>query len=275
MNIEQIRIGLTNSLAEAMDIADPAESLSLLSSLIRQALQNMKEHIISNGFENPAEEIIFFKKIKPETCALQVEAVGRYNLALNEPVDTTEMRTAFWEEQLRSYQHFFRLNAFLYHYYKYGATELDTLYFIRSAPAALLTVSEAPVSDPGFSTSMDHLFSKFIGYERLQRYCLEQIAVLKYPQFISSANATAPSLKWTGDSINLVELAFGLYLTGQFNNGNASLNQIVACLELNFHTKITPIHRRFAEISRRKRLSRTKFLDQMSTQINRKIDDSL
>jgi hypothetical protein len=79
-------------------------------------------------------------------------------------------------------------------------------------------------------------------------------------------------IKWTGDVINVIELAYGLWLTGQINNGNASLNQIVRWLEKNLSVSIGIAQRKFSEISRRKRISITKYLDQMKDAIIRKIN---
>jgi hypothetical protein len=120
---------------------------------------------------------------------------------------------------------------------------------------------------------MSYLFSKFIAYEHVQYYILEQMGLLINPEIALHQTADhVADLKWTGDSINVVELAYGLWLTGQLNNGNASLNQIVRWLETNLHVTIGIVQRRFTEIARRKRLSITKFIDQMRDSIFKKID---
>jgi hypothetical protein len=72
--------------------------------------------------------------------------------------------------------------------------------------------------------------------------------------------------------INVIELAYGLWLTGQINNGNASLNQIVRWLEKSLSVSIGIAQRKFSEISRRKRISITKYLDQMKDAIIKKIE---
>ena len=99
---------------------------------------------------------------------------------------------------------------------------------------------------------------------------------LKYPEFnkLPKTANHINDLKWTGDSINIVELAYGLWLTGQLNNGNASLNQIVKWLETNLYVKIGIVQRRFSEIGQRKRLSPTKYIDQMRDTILQKIESS-
>jgi hypothetical protein len=74
--------------------------------------------------------------------------------------------------------------------------------------------------------------------------------------------------------VNLVELIYGIYYTGQINNGTATLAGIVQWFELNLEVKIGRPHRHFIDITRRKRLAITKFMDQMRTAILQKIDDS-
>jgi len=97
---------------------------------------------------------------------------------------------------------------------------------------------------------------------------------LKYPELSlkNKGGIQYSEMKWTGDTINIVELAYGIWLTGQLNNGNASLNQIVRWLEANLHVSIGVVQRRFIEIERRKRLSPTKYIDKMKETIMQKID---
>ena len=123
---------------------------------------------------------------------------------------------------------------------------------------------------------MSYLFAKFIANEHAQYFILEQMTPLKYPEFnkLPKTANHINDLKWTGDSINIVELAYGLWLTGQLNNGNASLNQIVKWLETNLYVKIGIVQRRFSEIGQRKRLSPTKYIDQMRDTILQKIESS-
>ena len=100
---------------------------------------------------------------------------------------------------------------------------------------------------------------------------------IKISNIMNSLTANSESdteMKWTGDAINIIEVAYGIWLTGQLNNGNATLTQIVKWLETNLKVTIGNIQSRFAEISSRKRLSPTKFLDQMKDAILKRIDNN-
>lgn len=68
-------------------------------------------------------------------------------------------------------------------------------------------------------------------------------------------------------------LLFGWYYTGQINNGQATIADLVRKVERVFNVNLGKPYRRFSEIRQRKRLSKTKFLEEMSRAINKKIED--
>jgi hypothetical protein len=77
----------------------------------------------------------------------------------------------------------------------------------------------------------------------------------------------------TGESVNLVELLYGLHLTGQLNNGHATITEIIQWLGKHWHADVGNAFRRWHAISNRKRVAPTKFIEQMRDAINRKLDD--
>jgi hypothetical protein len=273
--IERVKSTLREEFLTNNELENPLERLNGATKIVETTISDFKKFIEDHRFENNTEEIEFFKIIKPEVLAHKIEEVIKYNLLINKPIDTSELQTKYYEEQLNGFQGFFRLNSFHYQYYKNGLTELDTLFFLRSSGPLSIPLADNPETDKEFSTPMSYLFAKFIAYECVQYFILEQLAALKYPgiNLLKKSGDGIEDLKWTGDAINIVELAYGLWLTGQLNNGNASLNQIVRWLETNLHVSIGIVQRRFAEIGRRKRLSVTKFIDQMRDKIRKKIEN--
>jgi hypothetical protein len=85
-------------------------------------------------------------------------------------------------------------------------------------------------------------------------------------------NSEPDDLKWTGDTINLAEIGIGIYQTKQMNNGTATLAQIFRWLEEKLQVKIGVPSKRLSELRRRKRLSRTQYLDEMKEIIIQKLD---
>ena len=148
---------------------------------------------------------------------------------------------------------------------------------MRNAKPLTIPIVEIPMQVKEFWPPMSYLFAKFLAYENVQHYILELISEIKISNIMNSLTANSESdteMKWTGDAINIIEVAYGIWLTGQLNNGNATLTQIVKWLETNLKVTIGNIQSRFAEISSRKRLSPTKFLDQMKDAILKRIDNN-
>lgn len=273
LDLTQIKMTLDADLALINQLEDPLERLSKSSLAIDNVITDLRLKLIENGFEHEEDEIYFFKYFKPAVLAARIVAVHAYSLVVNLPIGTIANQLKYYEEEIEAINVFFRMNSYHYQYYRNHFTELDSLYFLRKSGPLPIPIADTAEIDRDFSTPISSLFGKFEGYERVQHHILEKIIGLKYPQFNQSVNLSGSTeLTWTGDAVNIIELAYGIFLTGQLNHGNASLNQIVRWLEKDLKVSIGNIQSRFAEISARKRLSPTRFLEQMQTAIQHKID---
>ena len=243
--------------------------------MIDKALAEMrtltKEHVYAKNID----EVAYFKELRPRMLALKIETALKYSLMINMPIRTANGQIDYYEEVLKGLQSFLQLNAFYYQYYKNGSKELDNLYFIRNVGPLTVPIYETPDVDVESAAPVSDLFARFIAYESVQRFILKQVKLLNN-QEMKTENVvnTTDELQWTGDVVNLVEVAYGIWLTGQVNHGNASLNQIIRWLETNLAVDVGIVQKKFTEISRRKRLSVTRFIDQMKNAILRKIDNS-
>jgi hypothetical protein len=271
--LEDIRTVLNEGLLALIETEPGLQRLNAALEIIDPALAEINRIRKHLNFPNPDEEIYFFKDYLPGIMATRVEEIMKYHLHMHVPIGTDESRLKYYEDELKARKSFFRMNSFYYQYFRSGLSDLDRIFF--TADAAPLEVPPADLSefsDP-CSTPITCLFAKFIAYERIQYHILQQVVKIKHPETKPNTSASPVSdLRWTGDAVNIVELAYGLWLTGQLNNGNASLNQIVRWLESSLQVSIGIIQRRFNEIERRKRLSVTKFIDQMKEAILKKID---
>lgn len=270
--LDQIARHLDDELA-ALGHFDALERYSQSSALIDYAVDQMQAWLLHHEFPTEAEEIRFFKVTRPAVLARKIEEGLRYNLTINQPIGTAGVQIRYLEEAIRGLQSFFRLNAFYYQYYKNHFTELDTLYFKRNAGHLQVPLPEITVSDTRYATAVSDLFAKFIGYEHIQQFVLEQINKLTENGSRPYGTPERVRLKWTGELVNVVELAYGIWLTGQLNDGNASLNQIVRWLEGSLDISLGVIQRKFTEIQQRKRYSITKYLDRMKKAIIQKIEE--
>lgn len=276
--MEKFSTKLLNQLADGLeDIAEKKLSaekrLSASLQLIRSLLNQLREQAILHPFKGRMEEIHFFKNVKPCFLSAKIFEQERYNLEQSKPIGTWEKLLTFYEKELDIIQRFFAQYAYLYQYYRSGLVELDELYFVRGAEVPAVFVPEYGEPDPEFSTAGDYLFAKFKAFEQLRDYILEYIRLGSPASLATTGNGyQSKPLLWTGESINLVELGYGLFDSGQLNNGKAGVNDIFKWLEEHFNVSIGIPARRFVEIKRRKRLSRTRFLDNMRESVNKKIE---
>jgi len=262
--------------------APPANRLSGALFSVRAMMIRLKVLVMTEGFGGPEAEIAFFKHEKPLFVAEQVYLTEYTVLLLGKPMPGSGLVEAYYIEELKRVQTFINRFGFLYQCYKMEAKDLDSVLFLRGAGPSGMLLPETPDADPQFSTNGDFLWAKFMAYERLQAWLEEQLAL-----FHGQGKGTATphghadhlmppiGLKWTGESINLVELAYGIWLTGQVNNGNVSITEIVEFLEAAFRVRIGKPHRRWQGIANRKRLGYTRFLDECKGAIAKRIEEEL
>jgi hypothetical protein len=78
-----------------------------------------------------------------------------------------------------------------------------------------------------------------------------------------------------GDKVNLVEVIYAIYFTGQLNHGNADLSLIIRFMEKHLQIDLSRAYRDFIDIRNRKVSSPTRFIDQMRESIHKRVDDDL
>lgn len=254
---------------------DPFKILSANLKCTRVALKELKGYILKNPFKDETEQIYFFKHIKPKFYCLHIFYLEKYNIETSIPVGDTEMLKSFYKDEIKAVSRFFQHIYFHYQYYRLGATELDELYFVRGVEVQSVLIPEVPEPDPVFSTSCDYLFSKIKAYELLQDYVLQMLRSLDPAIIPAIDEKELPELKWTGDKVNLVEVIYAFYFTGQLNSGNADIALIIQFMERHLKIDLSRAYRDFIDIRKRKVISPTKYIDQMRNSIHKRIDDEL
>ena len=273
---EKLYLDFIDALSGVTDSGfNPVKTLSEVLAQCRRYLMELRAQVKVENFADQDAEVHFFKQVKPKFYARKIFHFELYGLDMNRPVGTKDMMICFYREELAFIARFFAIHSAAYDYFRTGRTELDHLYFVRGAEASVEQIQEMQDADPLFSTSMDYLFSKFIAYQDLQEEIIKRIGLLDGS--LVPANVAVPErgIKWTGKVVNLGELIYGLYYTGQLNHGNAQLSEIVALFERMFMVKIRDVHHTFGEIRERKVSSPSKFIDSMAAAILQRVDEDL
>lgn len=270
---EKLLNDLRENLSENAAVDSPLGRFNGAVKITDRYLFDLRNYL-DNHQVGEQEEISIFKEVKPQIEAYRIEEGLRFSILNYKPMGTPKVQEKYLDEELVSLQSAFRRNAFYYQYYKNGFDELDHLFFLRGSGSLALPIPEIPDVESDFSTPVSCLYSKFMGFERVQLFILREIEKLKpdHGNTLHMLSDDLEKLRWTGDVINVIEVAYGIWLTGQLNHGNATLSQIVRWLESQLDVNLGNVQKRFTEIERRKRISTTKYLDQMSDAVRKKLE---
>ncbi|RLJ77363.1 RteC protein [Pedobacter alluvionis] len=233
-------------------------------------LMSLKEKILDYSFESLDEEILFFKEIKPKFSSLLIFYSAVEKIEMDKPEGGLSHLKGYYENELKAIKRFFDANRQIYSYYRSEDDYLDPQLFVRGVIDPPRWMCKIRVDqDERFSTAGDYMFARIMANEQIARYLESAISGLEFHPFTEDDIET----NWTGETINLLEVAYGIYCTAQVNHGKIGIGELVRKLEKVFNVNIGRPYRRFLEIKMRKRLSRTKYLDEMVTSVNKKIDD--
>lgn len=137
----------------------------------------LQKHIKQYGFDSPAEEIYFFKKVKPQFTSHIEYYTCRYHALLFMPVEDPLELIRFWRWEMRKTEKFFEANEAFCRYMRDGATDRDEEYFLRACNRQV-TQGRIHDADPMTATSGDYLVTMISAYEMYQSYIREEMQKL-------------------------------------------------------------------------------------------------
>jgi hypothetical protein len=130
-------------------------------------------------FHTPAEEICFFKKIKPRFTAHIEYYTCRYHALLFMPADDNIELIRFWKWEMRKIEKFFEVNEDFCRYMQEDASHRDEEYFLRTSNnGAQVMHGRIHDVDPKTATPGDYLVTIIGAYELYQTYIREEMEKL-------------------------------------------------------------------------------------------------
>ncbi len=249
-----------------------SESLYTITKNINELKKTISEH----QFENETQEIAFFKNVFPKFYARLIYTPEEFNITSTIPEGTDQMIRDYYLQELAIVKRNLNHYQFAYQYFLHSESALDEDYFLRKNFRPYHPGLPLIVFDETTDTNMGYQFAKFRAYEMLQAYLIKKLQALyqRPDNTVLTELLTGTNRRWTGEKINLIELAYGIFYTGQMNDGKAEINDIVAWLEESLHIELGRAYRKFIDIRRRKTVSYTKYLDEMRDAILYKIDEN-
>ena len=238
--------------------------------ICRETLEELRTHVLTHDFPNQAEEIYFFKYIKPTVMGKLLMYLYLAEVELNKPIENTTVQKAYLKETIQTCQNYFKENRSLYRYLKRKRNDRDGEYFVRN-PAVLSWEKQALTShtDPVFSTGYDTITATFIAYNLLVDRIQHELQDIER----GGVPAYGPQLIWTASKVDLVELIYALHAAEVCNNGHATIKQIATSIQHVFNITISDYYRTYLEIQDRKN-SRTKLLDTLKECLIERIEET-
>jgi hypothetical protein len=232
--------------------------------LIDESIRTLKEMISTHHFENLAQEVHFFKKLKPQFISKFIYYSTILDIESHKPNAGNKALKKYYEAEQEKLKVFYLEQAEFYSYYRREATYLDHKIFVRNSYDLKMKLSFGFYNfDTSFTTSHDHVIARFIANQQLGQYLKKQIENL-------TDNITAKALSplvWSSSKVGLIELVYALYHMRCFNGGNIELSEVIKFVEKSLDTDLGNFHKTVFEIRNRKQ-GPTKFLQLVSDNLN-------
>lgn len=251
------------------------DECSKMVDILEKRLEEMRTHFLSSKDISTADEIHFFKEIKPKVLGflLYFNKIHIYHLKC--PNGSNETVKKYYQKELDSLTHFFDRNIDFYQYYRSNSTYFDEQYFTRNKRNRNLGIDSAYfVMDPDFSTAYDFKITKIISNEMLRIYLNKKLNSIEKQLIINKSRSAhpLPNLIWTGNKVALVELGYSLNATKYINRGNTDIKEIMQAFEIIFNVDLGDYYRTFIDIKERK-INRTKYLNYLIECLIKRMDE--
>ncbi|WPR77937.1 RteC domain-containing protein [Algoriphagus sp. NG3] len=228
--------------------------------LVDRAMDEIKLFMDQYEFVSEEEEIEFFKSRMTYFLRESVYFSELFNMESIKPAGSKNEIRKFYERELLSVKEFLQNNQNLYNYLLMKKENQDRVFFLRSAQAPIYKPNLFwHTLDTRYCTVYTLYFARIMGTLSLAAYIHDQLLVLNGAQD-SIGEDKKPSLNWTGNKADLVELVYALNASNVVNYGNASVVELATVMSEVFGIELQGYYRTFLEIKSRKK-NRTVFLD--------------
>lgn len=232
--------------------------------LVDNAIRKVKDLISNHQFDTVAEEVQFFKKLKPKFISKFIYYSCILDLESHKPNAGDKALKKYYEAEQERLKNFYLEHSEFYSYYRREATYLDHKIFVRNSYDLKMKLSLGFYNfDPTFTTSHDQLIARFIASQQMDKYLKKQLGSLSED---SDGKKSSP-LVWSASKVGLIELVYALYQMRCFNGGNIELSEVIRFIEKSLDTDLGNFHKTIFEIRNRKQ-GPTKFLNLVSEHLN-------
>ncbi len=258
---EEVMTSFSNKLDLIIRSADSHLKKSEEGILLCNATLSKLQHAVEEeDFENTAEEINFFKNIKPFPMSYLIYFTEIRTSELSIPKVGKSHKVRYLEKEVKKVNKFFAQNNDFVHYMEQDHEYLDHQFFSRNYRNNFpFTPTINYYQYPEFTTSHDMLWSKIQALYRFIHYIRERLQELEPGNDFLYQEKRPTVLLWSGSKTALVELIYAFYASEDINHGTADIKTLIAAFEDFFNIRLDNFYKTYAEIKARKK-DRTKYL---------------
>lgn len=258
-----------------LEIDDQIKKSEQAITIILKSINELKKVTTKSNFKAEAEEIQFFKEIKPQFTSKLIYFNRVYKIEMKKPNGGNRVLKKYYNNELLKLKAFFDNELEFYQYFRSGSTYLDFKYFFRGKfDIKLVLDSYYFETDTSFATSHDFKVATILANDLIELYIENQLIMLENKENTEkSQRKHNVKMTWTGSKVALVELMYALHTEGVFNNGAADLKEIAEYFEHIFDIDLGQYRRVFLEIRARKS-DKTKFITTINEQLLKRMEDS-
>nr|WP_315171378.1 RteC domain-containing protein [uncultured Flavobacterium sp.] len=260
---------------ETEHIIDEAYQMTLY---LKELLHTAREHVLKEGFKNEAEEIEFFRDIKPQILGKLIYYNKIFRIETVCPVKNGKIYQKFFMGQLQQLKQEFKehiCGSYFYRYYRSGRNDRDEEYFMRGK----INYRDGLKSyvfeiDHRFSTYYDSKAARIIANDLIYTYLISKINPEEsHNTSLHSAQSTK-DIFWTDSKNALIELIYALHASGVISHGKIGIRKITLVFQVLFRIQLGDIHHSFHRMKDRA-TNRTLFLDQLKSSLEQYMDKEL
>lgn len=194
----------------------------------QNAVKELKSFILDYTFDGAAEEVHFFKDVKPKFLKERIYYNEIFCFEAAKPVSNLDVLTQYHNQALERIRLFFERNQKFYNYYRLGKTHKDERFFLRTTELS----ENDEEFDNRFCTLYSYKLAKIKAFEQFKSYLLASIQEPTGEVNLAVAETEQiPRLVWTDSKVDFIEWMYGILSTGSINNGNITAKQLFAAFQ--------------------------------------------
>ena len=249
-------------------------SLSMVHRL-QAVLNDLKTKLQTYSFPAKEDEITFFKTQKPEILGRLLFFYKIYRIETQCPNGSNDVIRNYISKELDNLTYFFNRNLDFYQYYRSHSTLYDEYYFVRGKSDLRLCTDSAQFDkDPNFSTGYDYKVAKIIANEMLRIYLNKRLVKLETNTQVEDnlQKCLKYPFRFTGKKVFLIELGYSLVSSGDINNGNVEIKEMMNFLGTVFQVELGDYYAAYIAMKERKK-DRTAYLSRLQDSLVKRMDE--